>query len=66
MKQIKANEIRKKNLQEIETLISEKRRDLLNRRFMKANDQLVNTASLKTIKKEIARILFIKAEKELR
>ncbi len=65
MKQMKANEMRKKNLQEIETLISEKRRDLLSRRFMKANDQLVNTASLKTIKKEIARLLFIKNEKEL-
>ena len=60
-----AKEIREKSntelLQEIETLKDE----LFNLRFQQATGQLENTARMRTVKKDIARIKTVIREREL-
>lgn len=60
-----AKEIREKSnteiLQEIEALKDE----LFNLRFQQATGQLTNTARLKTVKKDIARMKTVLTEREL-
>ena len=60
-----AKEIREKSnseiLQEIETLKDE----LFNLRFQQAIGQLTNTARMKTVKKDIARMKTVLTEREL-
>lgn len=49
-------ELRKKDKKELQALIVEHKRDLMNLRFQQTNGQLKNTARVKEIRREIARM----------
>lgn len=49
-------ELRKKDKKELQALIVERKRDLMNLRFQQTNGQLKNTARVKEIRREIARM----------
>lgn len=53
---MKSQEIRELSLEELEKKLKEGRAELFNLRFQMATSQLDNTARVKTVKKEIARI----------
>lgn len=53
---MKSQEIRELSSEELETKLKEARAELFNLRFQMATSQLDNTARVKTVKKEIARI----------
>ena len=54
---MKYTEIKDKTIQELETLLKEKRMELFQIRMKLKTMQLQNTSELKVIKKDIARIL---------
>lgn len=53
---MKANEIRQLSDEELATKLNEGRAELFNLRFQMATSQLDNTARVKTVKREIARV----------
>ena len=54
---MKPAEIRELSLEDLNTKLDESRSELFNLRFQMATSQLDNTARVKTVKKDIARIL---------
>jgi large subunit ribosomal protein L29 len=62
---MKANEINKLNTAEITKKIDELKTELFNLRFQLATGQLENTARIKEVKKDIARMKTIIREREL-
>ncbi len=62
---MKANEIRNFSTPDILTKIDELKNELFNLRFQLATGQLENTARIKQVKKDIARMKTIIREREL-
>ncbi len=60
---MKTADIRNMNNQEIEAKITELKSELLNLRFQKATGNLENTAQIKTLKKDVARMKTVLNEK---
>ena len=60
----KATDIRLKTDKELETRLSELRKEQFNLRFQKATGQLANTARKSQVRLEIARILTIIGERQ--
>ena len=61
---MRASEIRELTDDELERRLEESRQELFNLRFQAATGALENTARLKLAKREIARILTIRRERE--
>ncbi|MCD6427916.1 MAG: 50S ribosomal protein L29 [Caldisericaceae bacterium] len=62
---MKAEKIRDMTDQEIEQQLKNLRKELFNLRFQLATHQLHNAARMKLVRKDIARLLTIKREREL-
>lgn len=60
-----AKEIREKSNTELEKEIETLKDELFNLRFQQATGQLENTARMRTVKKDIARIKTVIREREL-
>jgi large subunit ribosomal protein L29 len=60
----KAQDLRSLSDEELERRLAESRRELFNLRFQSATGALENPARLKVTKREIARILTIRTERE--
>lgn len=58
-----AKEIREKTNEELQAQVSTLKDELFNLRFQQATGQLQNTARLKTVKKDIARIKTVLTER---
>jgi large subunit ribosomal protein L29 len=52
--------------EELERTLGEQRKELFNLRFQSATGALENSARLRTAKREIARILTVRHERELK
>ena len=61
----KIEELRKLTTEELNNKIKENKEELFNLRFQQATGQLENTARLRQVRKNIARIKTILSEKEL-
>ena len=61
---MRARELRELNDQELENKLHETRQELFNLRFQSATGALENAAGLTKTKREIARILTIRNERE--
>ncbi len=64
MPQTKISDIRELSLDELERKVTELRHESLNLRLQKSTGQLENTARLRTVRREIARILTVVTEKK--
>ena len=62
---MKAVELRKFSYQELGEKLDEAKEELFNLRFQLATNQLDNTARLRGVRREIARIKSIRREQEL-
>lgn len=58
-------DIRALNAGELDTKLADLRKELFNLRFQHATAQLENTQRIPAVKKDIARILTIKRQREL-
>ncbi len=56
---MKAQELRNKSIQELQTLLTQKREDLRNMNFKVAQRQLKKVSTIRDVKRDIARILTI-------
>jgi large subunit ribosomal protein L29 len=61
---VKANELRNKSGEELESMLESLKSELFNLRFQLAINQLENPHKIKETKKEIARVMTIIAEKK--
>jgi large subunit ribosomal protein L29 len=61
---MKANEIRERSNLELTQDIANLKAELFNLRFQQATGQLQNTAKMKSVKKDIARIMTILTERQ--
>jgi large subunit ribosomal protein L29 len=61
---LRARELRDLTDEELETRLADTRQELFNLRFQSATGALENSARLKLAKREIARILTIRHERE--
>jgi large subunit ribosomal protein L29 len=61
---LRAKELRDLTDDELEHQLAERRRELFNLRFQSATGALENSARLRTAKREIARILTVRVERE--
>ena len=62
---MKAAELRDKTVEELNTELAKLREELFNLRFQHAVNQLENPMRIKTVKKDIARVLTVLRELEL-
>ena len=62
---MKANEIRKMSSEELNNKVNELKNELFNLRFRLATGQLDNPSSIKSVKRDIARVKSIIREREL-
>jgi large subunit ribosomal protein L29 len=62
---LKARELRDMSDDELQVKLEERRQELFNLRFQSATGALENPARLKLAKREIARILTVRTEREL-
>jgi large subunit ribosomal protein L29 len=62
---LKARELRDMTDDELQVKLEERRQELFNLRFQSATGALENPARLKLAKREIARILTVRSEREL-
>lgn len=62
---MKAAEIRKKNVNQIEEELLEARHELLNLRFQTITGQLTDTSRIRLVRRDIARMETILREKQL-
>lgn len=62
---MKAAELRELSYQELRVKLDDAKSEAFNLRFQVTSGQLENTARLRTVRREIARILFVMREKEL-
>ncbi|MCL2474383.1 MAG: 50S ribosomal protein L29 [Alphaproteobacteria bacterium] len=60
---MKAADIRVKTDKELETRVSELRKEQFNLRFQKATGQLANTARVNKVRKELAKILTVMGDR---
>ncbi len=63
---MKASELRKSNVDELRKKLKELKAELFNLRFQNAVNQLENPMRIRIVKKDIARILTIIRERELK
>ena len=61
---MKAKQLRDMSDDELERVLAERRQELFNLRFQSATGALENPARLKLAKREIARILTVRTERE--
>ena len=61
---MKANELRNKSGEELESMLESLKSELFNLRFQLAINQLENPHKIKETKKDIARVMTIIAEKK--
>ena len=62
---MKANEVRKMSVAELETKLAELKKDLFNLRLQHATNQLENPVRIAEVKKDIARVKTIIREQQL-
>lgn len=62
---MKTTELREKTVEELQTLSQERRRELFDLRFKHYTGQLLDTASLRKTRRDIARIETLIREREL-
>ena len=62
---MRARQLRDMTDEELERTLGERRKELFNLRFQSATGALENSARLRTAKREIARILTVRHEREL-
>ena len=62
---MKAKEVKEMTSEELVQKLAELKSELFNLRFQQATGQLTNTARLKTVKKDIARMKTVLTEREL-
>ncbi|MDU5099029.1 MULTISPECIES: 50S ribosomal protein L29 [Peptoniphilus] len=62
---MKANEIRKMSSEDLNKKVNELKNELFNLRFRLATGQLDNPSSIKSVKRDIARVKTIIREREL-
>lgn len=62
---MKASELREKSLDELRELNNERRRELFDLRFKHYTGQLVNTAALRSTRRDIARLETVIREREI-
>jgi len=62
---VKALELRKMTYQELSDKLDESKEELFNLRFQIVTNQLDNTARLKQVKRDIARIATVMREQEI-
>lgn len=62
---MKAAELRSKNVNELRELLGSLRKESFNLRTQKAASQLENTARVKTVRREIAKVKTVMAEQRL-
>ena len=62
---MKARELRDMTDDQLQEALAERRQELFNLRFQSATGALENPARLKLAKREIARILTVRSEREL-
>ena len=62
---MKANEIRKMSSEDLNKKVNELKNELFNWRFRLATGQLDNPSSIKSVKRDIARVKTIIREREL-
>ena len=63
--QMKANEIRKMSSEDLKNKVNELKNELFNLRFRLATGQLDNPSSIKSVKRDIAKVKTIIREREL-
>ena len=56
--------LKDKTIEELNTELTEKKKELFNLRFQLATGQLQNTAAIRACKKDIARILTVQSQKK--
>ena len=56
--------LKDKTIEELNTELTEKKKELFNLRFQHATGQLQNTAAIRACKKDIARILTVQSQKK--
>jgi large subunit ribosomal protein L29 len=61
---LRSRELRDLTIEELDEKLSERRQELFNLRFQSATGALENPARLKLAKREIARILTVRHERE--
>jgi large subunit ribosomal protein L29 len=61
---MRAKELRELNDEELARRLAETRQELFNLRFQSVTGSLENTARLALVKREIARIMTVRAERE--
>lgn len=59
-------EYRKRESGDLETEMEAKRREIFNLRFQKASEKAANPQLIRTLRREVARIMTILRERELR
>jgi large subunit ribosomal protein L29 len=62
---LRARDLRDLTDDELEHALAERRQELFNLRFQSATGAIENTARLKLAKREIARILTVRTEREM-
>jgi len=66
VKQMKANDIRKKTNEELAVELNQLKSELFKLRFQYATNQLENPMKMKSVKKDIARVKTILREREIK
>ena len=66
MRQMNANDIRKKTNEELAVELNELKSELFKLRFQYATNQLENPLKMKSVKKDIARVKTILREREIK
>ena len=61
---MKARDLRGMSIEYLDKALAERRQELFNLRFQSATGALENSARLRTAKREIARILTVRHERE--
>ena len=61
---MKARDLREMSIEDLDKALAERRQELFNLRFQSATGALENSARLRTAKREIARILTVRHERE--
>jgi large subunit ribosomal protein L29 len=61
---MKAKDLRTMSIEDLDKALAERRQELFNLRFQSATGALENSARLRTAKREIARILTVRHERE--
>ncbi len=60
---MKAEDIRVKSTEELETVLADLKREQFNLRFQSASGQLENTARVRQVRRDVARVRTLMAEK---